>query len=125
MLMSMVGLLALCGGAGLAVATAEPAGAWAWSPTISLSGTASCPYSVTNVVTGVWIHGGDGEQGWASLGASGMNRHYTFTFNHWPSGGGQRVSYWFGCSSGIGNKSGSFGLARPAVGSGVVINLHD
>jgi hypothetical protein len=117
-----VAAVGLIGSAGIMALDAQPAAAWSWSSTIYLSGTAFCPYATTNLVTGVWIHGSDGEQGWASLGSSGETRHYAFTFNSWPSGGDHSVSYWFGCS-GLGSTSGSFGLARPAFGSGVQVNL--
>jgi hypothetical protein len=105
----------------LAPVRAVPAHAWAWDPTVTLSGKVGCNYAASNTVQWAWISGSDGESGWASLKAGGITRPYSFTFHKVPTSS-MTVKVNWGCSI-DGSHTTSFGLNRPAVGEGATRDI--
>ncbi len=90
------------------------AGAWAWSPTVTLQGTADCKLAKA---TWVWVEASNGERGWATNGTG----RYSFTFRNVPTSG-MRVTVNFG-SNGR-NCSTSFGVNRPSTGTSATRNVY-
>ena len=90
------------------------AGAWAWSPSVTLQGSSICAASAT---TWVWVEASNGEHGWATAGSG----RYRFDFKHVPTSGVTvRANYGnstFRCTD-------SFGLKRPAWGTSATRNLY-
>jgi hypothetical protein len=103
------------------VATAAPASAWYWDPTVTLNGKIGCNYATSNTVTWAWVSASDGEAGWASLSAGGMTRPYSFTFRNVPSSG-MTVRVNWGCST-DGQHTTSFGVNRPSWGTTATRNV--
>jgi hypothetical protein len=114
-------IVALLGAVVSSVYRAAPAHAWAWDPTVKLSGKIGCTYATSNHVQWAWVSSSDGEYGWASLGSGGMTRPYAFTFHKAPTST-MTVKVNWGCSI-DGTHSTSFGVNRPAVGEGITRNL--
>jgi hypothetical protein len=98
--------------AALAVGVAD-AGAWAWDPNVTLSGSAHCGLPSA---TWVYIKASDGEQGWATNGVG----HYLFNFHHIGTG-----TVWVHATFGEVGASchADFGVNRPTWGTGATRNL--
>ena len=102
--------IALAGGLALAP---TPAGAWAWSPNVTLQGTSVC----RSVKTGwVWVQASNGESGWATNGTG----NYRFNFTRVPTSG-MSVTVNFG--NGNNRCSTSFGVNRPTTGTSATRNV--
>lgn len=96
---------------GFALPGAAPAQAWAWDSHVVLNGRVACNYATSNTVQWMYVAGSNGEGGYATLGAVGMKRTYTFHFYRAPRNMNVTVSW--GCAI-DGRHSTSFGVARPA-----------
>ena len=82
------------------------AGAWAWDPTVALSGRA---IACSRPATWVWVEASNGERGWATQPGG----NYSFRFTRVPTSG-MTVRVNFG--NGACNRSTSFGVNRPSTG---------
>jgi hypothetical protein len=114
-------VVALLGAVVSSVSRTTPAHAWAWDPTVKLSGKIGCNYATSNQVKWAWVSSSDGESGWASLGSGSMTRPYSFTFHKAPTSTMTVKANW-GCSL-DGTHSKSFGVNRPSVGEGATRDL--
>lgn len=100
---------------------AAPAQAWPWSPQVTLTGTVKVIYHPG--ITGVYVSGSDGEQGWATISGGTYSSSYYFKFYHVPTGSGIHVNWTVYTNNG--NFSNGFGVARPATGANAVRDLCD
>ena len=108
--------------AGVAIVAPPEADAWAWSPTVTMNGTATH--------AGGWAGSGwlyyrasNGECGYAWLGSGTLyGKPYSFTLNRVPVGG----SVWVSISAGGAGWShcDGFGVSRPASGTSGTRNLY-
>jgi hypothetical protein len=106
---------ALSAAVALPLATAGPAQAWPWSPSVTLNGRIGCTYATSNTVGWAWVSASDGESGWASLGSGGMTRSYSFAFSRVPTST-MSVTVKWGCTT-DGQHSTTFGVNRPSTGT--------
>jgi hypothetical protein len=123
----LAGALALCAvaagaalGMGLAGPAASEAGAWAWSPTVTLGGQANCGVLPLSKVTGVWLWTAEEGGTWTPYSGRNYAEPYGRTFRKVPSGG-TTVHYDLYC--GGMKMHGTFGLQRPAFGQSATRNL--
>jgi len=100
--------------------TAAPAGAWAWSGTVVMSGSAKCGQMPWNPhASWMWVQAGDGEQGWASVNSG--NGQWFSQLNRVPVQG-TSVTFTWGCPNGA-RKSTTKWVSRPSWGYGAGFGL--
>lgn len=121
-----VATVALLGGMGVvSVAAAPAAQAWAWDPHVILNGRVSCPAwgGPFDYPTWMYVEGNTGDAGWASLGAGGTTKPYSFNMTRVPSGRSEWVSISYGCSA-SGRHTTAFGVSRPSSGIYATRNIY-
>ena len=111
------------------VLTSQPAGAWTWSSTVTLTGQAKflCMNGIVLCapqpsIVAVYVSATDGESGWAAIWGSGHFRSYSRTLNNVGGGKGTWVTVTVFAANGA-RFAKSFGVARPTTGQNAVVDV--